>query len=143
VSVEYLTEAHDNPPTLARPLFSCRVRAGFPSAADDFMDRGLDLNEYYIQHPSATYFVKAEGDSLIGMGIHDGDLLIVDQSLTPRHGNLVIAALHGELTCKLLDTQKMQLRAANPKFSPIPIDDLDNLVIEGVVTHSIRHHTNQ
>lgn len=125
---------------LALPLFSHTVRAGFPSPADDYLDRSLDLNEYLIQKPSSTFFAKAEGDSMIGKGIWNGDILIVDRSVKARHGKIVIAAVNGELTCKLLDTRKKQLLSANPLYPPIQItEDLDT-IIEGVVIWSIRGH---
>ncbi len=109
MKIQRLATAADHPPALALPLFGCRVRAGFPSAADDFMDRPLDLNEFCVRHPSATYFVMAEGDSLTDIGIDDGDLLIVDRSETQSHRCVVVAALDGELTCKILDSKRKRL----------------------------------
>ena len=122
------------------PLFGHAVQAGFPSAADDFLEARLDLNEYLICHPSATYLAKAQGHSMTGRGIYDGDTLIVDRHIEPSHGDIVIAALDGELTCKILDKRQRMLVAANPAMSPIPIGDDSELIIEGVVIHSIRHH---
>ncbi len=81
------------------PLFSVAVSAGFPSPADDFMETPLDIREHLIKHPSATFFARAEGDSMTGFGIFSGDLLIVDRALQPQHGDVVIAAIDGELTC--------------------------------------------
>jgi len=79
------------------------VRAGFPSPADDYVETQLDLVEHLIHHPSATYYIRVKGDSMQGLGIDDGDLLIVDRSLEPKHGYTVIAAVDGELTCKRLE----------------------------------------
>lgn len=124
--------------TLRVPLYES-VPAGFPSPADDYLQKALDLNEHLIKRPSATYFVRVQGDSMMGAGIHDGDLLIVDRSLMPNHGEIVIAALNGELTCKALDRHRRQLVAANPEYPPIPVDNME-LVIEGVVIASIRYH---
>lgn len=124
--------------TLHLPLYE-GVPAGFPSPADDYLQKALDLNEHLIKRPSATYFVRVQGDSMTGAGIYDGDLLIVDRSLTPGHGEIVIAALNGELTCKALDRHRRQLVAANPEYPPIPVDNME-LVIEGVVIASIRYH---
>ena len=73
------------------PLFSDLVQCGFPSPAADYVEQRIDLNQLLIQHPSATYFVKASGDSMIDGGISDGDLLIVDSAITASHGDIVIA----------------------------------------------------
>lgn len=127
---------------LKLPLFSSAVRTGFPSPADDFMDRMLDLNEYLVKHPSSTFFARAEGNSLQGIGIYDKDILIVDRSLETRHGAIVIAAVNGDLTCKILDKHHQLLLSANPDFPPIQITDEEDMVIEGVVVHSIKTHLN-
>ena len=82
------------------------MRAGFPSPADDYIETMLDLNEYLIKHPAATFFVKASGESMVNAGIHSGDILIVDRSLEAVHGKIVIAALNGELTVKRLSRQQ-------------------------------------
>src|SRR5471030_2397814 len=84
-----------------RPLFAARVPAGFPSPADDYIERSLDLNEHLIRHPAATFFVRASGDSMTG-SIHSGDLLVVDRSLEAADGSVVIAVIDGELTVKRL-----------------------------------------
>ena len=123
------------------PLFIHSVPAGFPSPADDYMEHSLDLNAYLIQHPAATYLARAKGHSMTGQGIFDGDLLIVDRSLEAQHGQIVIAALDGQLTCKILDKQQQCLRSANRDYKPVPISEFSELIIEGVVIHSIRHHT--
>ncbi len=125
---------------LSLPLFSSAVSAGFPSPADDFIDVPLDLNEHLIRHPSATFYARAQGSSMVGMGIFSGDLLVVDRAVEPRHGDIVIAAVDGELTCKILDLRERMLRSANIKFPPIPLREDLELVVEGVVIHSIRHH---
>lgn len=122
------------------PLYGCRVRAGFPSPADDFIDRSLDLNEFLISKPAATFFAWAEGDSLRDIGISHGDLLIIDRSIERSHGAVVVAAIDGELTCKILDKRRMLLLSANDDYPPIPIDGKEELLIEGVVTHSIKRH---
>lgn len=124
----------------AAPLYEFRVPAGFPSPADDYMDGSLDLNEYLIHHPAATIYCRVSGDSMTGLGIFDGDLLIVDRSLAPVHGDIVLAAVDGELACKVLDLHQRRLLSANNKYRPIAIGDDMTLVIEGVVTNSIRRH---
>lgn len=125
---------------LSLPLFASRVAAGFPSPADDHIDAALDLNKHLIKRPAATFFVRAQGDSMIGVGIHDGDLMVVDRSLDARTGSIVIAVVHGELTVKRLclnadDT--VWLMAENPNYAPIEITESMDLVIWGVVAHVI------
>ena len=131
----------ENSLALQCPLFSTRVRAGFPSPADDFIDKSLDLNEFLVTKPAATFFAWAEGDSLKDVGIHHGDLLIIDRSAERQQGSIVVAAIDGQLTCKILDLQHRCLRAANKHYPPIYITEDEDLVIEGVVTHSIKNHT--
>lgn len=126
---------------LSLPLYAARVPAGFPSPADDHLDRRLDLNEHLVRRPAATFFVRAEGESMMGAGIFDGDILIVDRSLTPRRGDIVIAVLHGELTVKRLATTRGRrlLKADNPAHPDLSLDEA-GCEIWGVVTHSIRCH---
>lgn len=125
------------------PLFMSSVPAGFPSPADDYIEAGLDLNEYLVKHPNATFLARASGDSMTRAGILDGALLIVDKSLEPKNGNVVIAAINGELTCKILDIKNSLLRAANPSYPSIALDDDSDLLIEGVVVHAINPMTHQ
>ena len=87
-------------PPLKLPLAAGEVRAGFPSPADDDPEAELDLVEHLVQHPSATYYLRAKGTSMTGAGIYDGDLLIVDRSIEPKPGHIVIMSVDGELTCK-------------------------------------------
>lgn len=131
----------ERPRELALILYGANVPAGFPSPADDHVDRKLDLNEHLIRRPAATYFVRADGDSMRDAGIFSGDLLIVDRGVQPKHGDVVIAVIHGDLTVKRLSgSQKgWHLVAANPSFADIPMHDTGS-EIWGVVTHSIRQH---
>jgi len=78
------------------------VQAGFPSPADDRLESSLSLDQYLVKHPAATFFVRVAGDSMIGAGIHPNDILVVDRALDPKHGNVVIAVINGELTVKRL-----------------------------------------
>lgn len=87
---------------LALPLFTDRVPCGFPSPAQDYMESELDLNDYCIQRRSSTYFVRAIGESMSDIGLHSGDLLIVDKAERAQHGDIVIAELEGEFTVKRL-----------------------------------------
>lgn len=123
-----------------QPLYLSSVQAGFPSPADDYVDGELDLLELLIQRPSSTFFCRVSGDSMEGAGIFDGDILIVDRAITANHGDVVVAAVAGELTCKYLDKHRHRLMPANEKYRPIEIPDGSDLVIEGVVRHSIRCH---
>ena len=122
---------------LRLPLQLSRISCGFVNPCDDHRDRQLDLNEHVIEHPAATYFARAQGDSMRGVGILDGDLLVVDRALSPQQGHAVIAFVEGEYTCKLLDLQRRQLRSANPAFPPLTLGEDTEAVIEGVVTHAI------
>lgn len=125
---------------LTYPLYTHRIPAGFPSPADDHLEPPLNLDEHLIAHPSATFFCRVEGDSMTGLGIFNNDLLIVDRALNPNHGDVIIAAIDGQMTCKQLDMQKRRLLPANPLYSPISIHTDSQFSIEGIVTHSIRYH---
>ncbi len=121
------------------PLALCHVEAGFPSPADDYMEGALDLNEHIIKHPSATYFVKASGDSMIGAGIFNGDLLIVDRSLEALSGKVVIAEVDGQLTVKRLLklNDSFSLQSENSSYPPIDLQEGNEVIVWGVVTHVI------
>jgi DNA polymerase V len=118
------------------PLFLANVPAGFPSPADDYIDRKLDLNEYLIKHPAATFFVRVEGESMTGAGINSGDILIVDRALEPSDKKIVIANVNGDLTVKRirLIRNKLYLAAENPDFDPIEVNEEEGFTIWGVVT---------
>jgi DNA polymerase V len=126
--------------TLQLPVFISKVQAGFPSPADDYMDRALDLNEHLIRHPAATFYCRVSGESMQGVGIFEGDLLVVDRALKPVQGDVVLAVIDGELTCKILDIKGRRLLASNENYPPIVIREDAEFSIEGVVLHSIRHH---
>lgn len=121
------------------PLALTRVPAGFPSPADDYRDRDLDLHEHLVQHPAATFFMRASGNSMTGAGIHDGDLLIVDRSIPPRSGSVVIAILDGELTVKRLKHcgDRPYLTPENPEHAPIWIDEGSTFEVWGVVVYVV------
>lgn len=122
------------------PLFSHGVAAGFPSPADDHKEDSLSLDEHLITRPAATFMARANGDSMQGIGIFDRDLLIIDRSLAPVQGDVVVVALDGELTCKILDCRTGRLLSANRNYPPIPILEEQDVLIEGVVKASIRYH---
>jgi DNA polymerase V len=119
------------------PFYNSKVAAGFPSPADDHMDRKLDLNEHLIDSPSSTFFIRATGESMSGAGIHDGSLLIVDKAAEPRHNKIVIAVIDGEFTIKRLKVTKngFLLVPENPNYQPIKLNE--NSSIWGVVTSII------
>jgi DNA polymerase V len=128
-----------DPQAFSAPLFAHSVRAGFPSPADDYVAETLDLNEHLIAHREATFFLRAKGHSMTGAGIHDGDLLIVDRSLTASHRCVVIAVVDGDFTVKRLFKRagKIRLMAENPDFAPIEFNEGQELEIWGVVTSVI------
>ena len=121
------------------PLFESRVQAGVPSPTDDFSEGTLDLNEHLISHKISTFFVRVTGDSMIGGGIFPGDLLIVDRSLAPKIGNIVIAILNGEMTVKRFEEEKEKilLCSENDKYPDIKVNEYDDFSIWGVVTNVI------
>lgn len=128
------------PSSLKRPLFGHKVRAGFPSPADDYIEAWLDLNDHLIEHKEATFFLQAAGDSMIGAGIQEGTLLVVDRALEARHNDIVIAVVDGELTVKRLEKRRSKIRliAENPAFAPIEFKEGQELMVWGVVTSIIQ-----
>ena len=122
---------------LELPLFATGIRAGFPSPAADFMESRLDLNDL-IQHKEATFYAWCEGDSMIGLGIQDGDLLVIDKAVEAEMGDIIVAEMNAEFTVKRLGTHlgKPHLLPANPDFAPIPIPP-DGVSIWGVVIRVI------
>ena len=135
---EILTPAV-SPPPLSCPLYQSRVAAGFPSPADDYVEGQLDLNRYLIDRPAATFFVRVQGDSMLGAGIHPGDLLIVDRSRQADDGRVIIAVLDGELTVKRLRRRKGQvwLHPDNEAYPPLLITEDRDFHIWGVVRHVV------
>ncbi|WP_341325883.1 translesion error-prone DNA polymerase V autoproteolytic subunit [Methylotuvimicrobium sp. KM2] len=131
--------AASNPKTVNLPLFSGKVSAGFPSPADENIEKTLDLNELLVQKPAATFFVRAQGESMLGAGIHPNDILVVDRSLEPVPGRIVICALNGELVVKRLKRLGGQwvLGSENPAYKDIVLREEMDTVIWGVVTNVI------
>ncbi len=124
------------------PVFLDKVSAGFPSPATDYMENKLDLNEYLIRHPAATFIVKASGSSMVNADIYSGDLLIVDRSVTPKSNNIVIASIFGDLTVKKLKKKEKSffLISANDEYPSIEVKEEMECFIWGVVTYII-HET--
>lgn len=127
-------------PRLPLPMDEVRVSAGFPSPAADYEDKRLDINEYLVRNPVSTFFFSVEGDSMQGAEIFNGDILVVDKSIRPRHGHIVIAFVDGERLVKRLFRRggRVALLAENPAYSALEIRDGMELLIWGVVTGKFR-----
>ena len=125
------------------PVFLDKVSAGFPSPATDYMENKLDLNEYLIKHPAATFIVKTSGSSMINADIYSGDLLIVDRSITPKNNNIVIASIFGDLTVKKIKKKDKLffLVSANDDYPSIEVREEMECFIWGVVTYIIHDAT--
>lgn len=126
---------------LPLPLYIEKISAGFPSPAEGYMDKELDLNELMVDNPPSTFFVRVEGDSMTGAGIMSGDMLIVNRSKDPTDGKIIIAVLDGELTVKRLRIKKdktIQLEAENSAYKPIQVTKERDFSIWGVVTGVVR-----
>jgi len=126
-------------PRFSRPLFLHAVPAGFPSPADDYVEKRLDINEALVNDEEATFFVRVAGDSMTGAGIYNGDILVVDRSVEPAEGDVVIAVLGGELTVK-----RYEVRSGSPylvpeaeNHDPIPVREGQELRVWGVARHVI------
>jgi len=121
------------------PFYESNVPAGFPSPAEDFMDLDLNLQEYLVQHPSATFCVKVTGDSMQNAGIFSGDVMVVDRALEPKNKTIVLAVLDGEFTVKRIHKKRdsLYLNPENENFKPIEITEEIDFKVWGVVTHII------
>ena len=122
------------------PVTSQSVACGFPSPAQDWIEEGIDLNAHLISHPAASFIVRASGESMEGSGIFDGDELIVDRSLSPADGDVVLAVIDGEFTVKhlRLDAPR-RLEPANEQFPTILLEGREDAQLWGVVTYCLRH----
>ncbi|MEP7163395.1 MAG: translesion error-prone DNA polymerase V autoproteolytic subunit [Ferruginibacter sp.] len=112
---------------------------GFGAAADDYMERGIDLNEQLVKNKPATFFMRVSSNSMLNAGIHDGDIVIVDRSIKPVSGKIVIAILDGDMLIRRLEKtmNKLRLIPETTKLSPIEISEYSDLTIWGVVTYVI------
>ena len=129
-----------DPSPLILPVAGDCVRAGFPSPAEDFQVERLDLTSILVSHPQATFFLRLRGDSMHDAGLFDGDLLVVNRALKPVNGDVVIAVVDGEFTCKTLWLKfgRMKLVAANPTYPEIVPKEGQTIEVWGVVTASIK-----
>ena len=121
------------------PLYENEVQCGFPSPADDFLDLDINLNDYLVRHKSATFCVKVNGSSMNGVGIHSGDVLIVDRAESVKNNSIVLAVIDNEFTVKSIkkNADKLYLNPANDNYKPIEITEDMNFHIWGVVTFVI------
>ena len=141
LSGEILTVMQHTPPSI-RPLLLHKISAGFPSPAADYVEKGLDLNVFMVQHKEASFFFMVVGDSMSDIGIMDGDIVVVDRSVTPVHGHYVLAVIDGEYTLKRLHMQHgvIELHPENRAYAPIQLIDGQELQIWGVVTGVVRKY---
>ena len=130
----------DDRPLLLADLRPAQVRAGFPSPAEDFQVQRIDLMAELIKHPQASYLLRIRGDSMRDVGIFDGDVVLVDKAITPRSGQVVVAVVDGEFTCKTLQLRagRIKLKAANPIYPDIIPTDSQTVEIWGVVVAAIK-----
>lgn len=127
----------DEPQELSLPLYVERVSAGFPSPAQDYVESELNLHQYCVRHPAATFFLRASGNSMTSVGMNDGDLLVIDRAVTPEHGDTIVATADGEFIVRQLQLRpRLALRSLIPPHQAMYIDP-DELDIFGVVTHFI------
>ncbi|MBS0620003.1 MAG: translesion error-prone DNA polymerase V autoproteolytic subunit [Verrucomicrobia bacterium] len=124
---------------LPLPLFHAKISAGFPSPAENDLDKALDLNQLMVTHPAATFFVRVVGDSMQGAGISSGDILVVDRSLEATHGKIVVAVVNGEFTVKRLRVEKEHicLVPENPAYPILHLQEGSDFQVWGVVTYVI------
>ena len=125
-------------------LFAPGVKAGFPSPAEDYLHESLDFNRDLIRHPEATFYGRVAGDSMQDAGICEGDIAVIDRSVEPQNGDVIVAYINGEFTIKFLDVTHrkdgyIELRPANKKYSPIRIDENDSFEVWGVVVWTIKN----
>lgn len=127
---------------LELPLAEQSIRAGFPSPAQDYLTDSIDLNRELIRHPATTFYARAVGDSMKDCGIDDGDLLVIDKSIEPEDGDIVVAFIDGEFTLKRVKTDIsgncLWLMPANEEYSPIKVTEDNNFLVWGVLTYNIK-----
>ena len=124
-------------------MFAPGVKAGFPSPAEDYLHESLDFNRDLIRHPEATFYGRVAGDSMQDAGICEGDIAVIDRSVEPQDGDVIVGYINGEFTIKFLDLTHrkdgyIELRPANKKYSPIRIDENDSFEVWGVVVWTIK-----
>jgi DNA polymerase V len=141
---EVIVQEADWSTTSEQPYVDGGVRAGFPSPSQDYLEQTLDLNRFLVSHPKSTFFAKVVGDSMIDVGIEEGDLLVIDRSIDPQDGHIVVAFLDGEFTLKFIRVDKqnsnqLYLVPANSDYPEILVTSEQQFVVWGVVTYSIKN----
>jgi DNA polymerase V len=121
-------------------LVETGISAGFPSPADDFLDASIDLNKALIKNKDATFYGRVKGDSMIGAGIHDGDLLIIDKSIESKNDKIAVCFIDGDFTVKRIQITKdiIWLIAENKNYPPIKVNQDNDFLIWGIVTHVVK-----
>jgi DNA polymerase V len=127
---------------LQLPLFATPVRAGFPNPADDFLEAEIDLNDYLIRNRAATILLRVAGDSMVGAGIYEDDVVVVDCSLEARQHDVVVAEVEGAFTIKRFERHNgaVILRPENPAYQPLVFTPEMELSLVGVVTFTLHRH---
>lgn len=126
---------------LPLPYADGGIRAGFPSPAQDYLSESIDLNKELIRHPASTFYARVIGDSMAGEGITEGDILVIDKSVEPEHGDLAVCCLDGEFTLKRLrfmSDNRLSLMPSNRKYRPIEITRETDFSVWGVVLYTIK-----
>jgi DNA polymerase V len=125
---------------LELPFLSCGISAGFPSPAMDFIDLNIDLNKHLIEHPSATYYGRVQGESMSNAGINNDDLLVIDRSVEPTEGKIAVCYLDGEFTLKRIKLKNNQLwlMPENDNYKPILVNENSDFRVWGIVTYIIK-----
>ena len=127
------------------PIYLCKVEAGFPSPAENYVEQELDLKEHLIRNSDSTFLVRATGKSMVNVGISPGDILIVDKSLEAKNNSIIIVSIDGELTVKRLikdnENKKLYLKSENLDYPNIDLKIESDTIIWGVVTYSIHKTT--
>lgn len=124
------------------PFATEGIRAGFPSPAQDYMTDSIDLNKELVLHPATTFYARAVGNSMTGFGISDGDLLVIDKSIEPVDGDIVVAFIDGEFTLKKIMKDEndcnLWLVPGNEDYPPIKITEENDFIVWGVLTYNIK-----
>ncbi len=126
---------------LELPFVSSGISAGFPSPADDFLDSGIDLNKELIKNPYSTFYGRVRGDSMKDLGIHNGDLLVIDKSLEPQNGKIAVCYIDGEFTVKTIKIEGdcCWLVPANENYKPIKVTVENDFIVWGIVINVIKY----
>ena len=128
------------------PMSESGIHAGFPSPAQDYMTGCIDLNKELVKHPAATFYGRVVGDSMLDAGVEEGDILVIDRSLEASDGAMAVCVLDGEFTLKYISTSNpatgekggLWLVPANPRYSPVRVNDQSDFSVWGIVTYVIK-----